>query len=120
MRFLLDESTHRSVAQVLQQLGHEVVDGRDVGLRGKPDRDVFKFAQSHQAILLTADLDFSDTLVFPLGSHQGIVVLRFPSEVSTITINNELLASLSSLTETDLRSNLTVISPGKVRIRRKH
>jgi predicted nuclease of predicted toxin-antitoxin system len=117
--FVLDEDVHRSVAKVLERLGHRVKDVRDEGLRGRSDDEIFHFAQAHKAIILTADLDFSDTMRFPLGSHHGIVILRFPNELSTARINAELAKSLKNLTDRDFKGNLVIVSPGRIRIRRK-
>ena len=58
-------------------------DVRDVGLRGKPDDDIFKYAAAHDLALLSADLSFGNLQRFPLGTHAGIVIARFPNEVST-------------------------------------
>lgn len=117
--FLIDEDMNRSVAEVLRRLGHQVKDVRDEGLRGRSDAAIFQFAQQHQAVILTADLDFSDTVRFPLGSHHGIVIARFPNELSTDKINTEIAQGLASITDHDFIGNLIIISPGKVRIRRK-
>jgi predicted nuclease of predicted toxin-antitoxin system len=117
--FLIDEDVHRSVARVLEKLGHHVRDVRDEGLRGQSDDAIFHFAQSHKAVILTADLDFSDTIRFPLGSHHGIVILRFPNKLSTARINTELAKSLKDLTERDFKGNLVIVSPGRIRIRQK-
>jgi len=75
----VDEDMHRSVAEPLKQLGHQVLDVRDHGLRGAADREIFAFAQQRKAVLLTADLGFANLLAFPMGSHHGIIVARFPN-----------------------------------------
>lgn len=92
--FLIDEDMHRSVAKVLEKLGHRVKDARDEGLRGQSDDDIFRFAQVHKAIILTADLDFSEK------------------------INAKLAKSLKGLTDQDFAGNLIIISLGRIRIRR--
>lgn len=117
--FLIDEDMHRSLAGVLQALGHEAVDVRDVGLRGKSDTEIFAFAQERGAIIFTADLDFADITTYPPGSHAGIVVARFPNELSTIAMNAVITNSLKDLDSQDLMGNLVVLYPGKVRITRK-
>ncbi len=71
------------------------------------------------AIRRFCDLDFSNTLRFPVGSHAGIIIARFPSELSTTKINAELAKSLRGLTDEDFRGSLIVISPGQVRIKRR-
>ncbi len=117
--FLIDEDIHRSVVKVLEKLGHHVKDARDEGLRGRSDDEIFRFAQIHKAVILTADLDFSDTIRFPLGSHHGIVILRFPNELSTTRINTELTKIFKDFSDQDFKGNLIIVSPGKIRIRRK-
>lgn len=117
--FLIDEDMNRSVAEVLRKLGHQVKDVRDEGLRSRSDTEIFQFAQQHQAVILTADLDFGDTVRFLLGSHHGIVIARFPNEFSTSKINAEIAQGLASVTDQDLKGNLIIVSPGRVRIRRK-
>jgi hypothetical protein len=62
-------------------------------------------------------LGFSNTLRFPLGSHKGIVIVRFPGEMSTETMNKILKDTLLPIQE-ELANNLTIIEPAKTRIRR--
>ncbi|MBI3442351.1 MAG: DUF5615 family PIN-like protein [Candidatus Sungbacteria bacterium] len=120
MNIVIDEDLQRSLGEVLQKLGHDVFDVRDHGLRGKSDKEVFHFAQEKSAVLFSGDLGFSNIFQFPLGSHAGIVILRFPNEMPTSAINVMVLASLTLASEEDLMGNLVVISPGKVRIRRRY
>jgi predicted nuclease of predicted toxin-antitoxin system len=110
---------HRSVSRVLQNAGHTTTDVRDVGLRGQSDETIFKFAQEQKAVLLTGDLGFPQRSAVEFASHYGVVVARFPTEMSTDTINAEILKSLQTLNENDFKNAIIVISPGKVRIRRK-
>jgi predicted nuclease of predicted toxin-antitoxin system len=74
MRFLVDEDLPRSAALNLRQAGHQADHVRDVGLRGRPDREVFQWAQDHQPVLVTGDMGFASTVAFPLGSHWRIIV----------------------------------------------
>lgn len=109
---------HRSVEEALRQLGHRVLDVRDHGLRGAPDQEVFAFAQQQRAALLTGDLGFANLLTFPLGTHHGIIIARFPNELPTKRINEEILQGLAGLEESDIAGNLIIMEPGRVRIRR--
>lgn len=93
---VVDEDMHRSVVKPLEQWGHTVLDIRDHGLRGTPDREVFAFAQRQGAALLTGDLGFANLLAFPLGTHQEIIVARFPNELSTQRINEESCAGFKA------------------------
>jgi predicted nuclease of predicted toxin-antitoxin system len=118
-RFLIDEDLPRSLALHLRERGIQAEDVRDVGLRGAPDAEVFRFAVDNGAVLLTADLGFANILVFPLGTHPGIAVARFPNETPVSTLNQTLATALLLLSEGDIRGNLVIIEPDKIRLRRK-
>lgn len=118
-RFLIDEDLPRSIAETIKRIGHEALDSRDLGLRGKTDREVFAYAQKKRAILLTADLGFASMVRFPLGTHRGIVVLRNTYRLTTPTLQKVLSDGLRALSEPDFAGTLIIISPEKIRIRRK-
>jgi predicted nuclease of predicted toxin-antitoxin system len=90
----------------------------DAGLRGRPDPEILAAAKEADRALLTADLDFSNLLLFPLGSHAGIVVARFPNEMPVEPLNEAIVAALDDLEPSDLAGSLVIIEPGRVRIRR--
>jgi len=115
---VVDEDMHRSVAEPLGQLGHRALDIRDHGLRGATDREVFAFAQQSKAALLTGDLDFSNINRFPLGSHYGIIVARYPNEMSSQAINREIHRSLQGIKDEEIKGSVIILAPGRVRIRR--
>lgn len=119
MRFVIDEDMPRSTGRMLQKLGYDVKDIRDHGLRGANDEAIFQFAQKSRAVLITGDLGFGNILHFPIGSHFGIVVTRFPNEMATSEMNRQLAERLRELTDDQFTGHLLVIEPGKVRIRRK-
>ena len=111
--FLVDEDMPRSTTKELNRFGYKAVDVRDVGLRGQSDDKIFKYAQKHRMILLTADLGFSDLIRFKVKNN-GIVIMRFPNEITSKRLNQELLKSLSGLDEKDFWHNLIIIEPGRV------
>ena len=117
-KIVVDEDLHRSVAEPLRELGHTVLYVRDHSLRGASDQEVFDFAQRHGAALLTGDLGFANLLLFPLGSHHGIIVARFPNEMSTGKINEEVLRGLRELKDEEIKGSLIILEPGRVRLRR--
>ncbi len=118
MNAVIDEDLPRSFGNVLSSLGFQVFDIRDHGLRGKPDDVVFSFAQKHKAVLFSADIGFSNILRFPLGTHSGIVILRFPNEMVTSLINQIVITLLKRLSSDDYSGNLIILSPQNIRIRR--
>ncbi|OGH10673.1 MAG: hypothetical protein A2857_01990 [Candidatus Levybacteria bacterium RIFCSPHIGHO2_01_FULL_36_15] len=118
MNAVIDEDLHRSFGVILSELGFTIFDIRDHVLRGHQDDEIFQFAQTHKAVLFSGDLGFSNTLSFPLGTHCGIVILRFPNAMSTKMINNIVKKLLGKLKTNDYVGNLIIVSPGKLRIRR--
>ncbi len=118
VKIVLDEDMPRSIKQVLTILGYEVKDIRDHGLRGADDNKIFQFAQDNGAVLMTGDQGFGNPLQFPLESHNGIVIVHFPTEIPTEKINLEVGRKLNGLKEEDFRGSLIVIEPGKVRVKR--
>jgi len=93
VRFVIDEDMPRSTGVALSSEGYEVKDVRDHGYRGLGDEEIYRFAQRGKAVLLTADLGFSNILKFPLGQHFGIVVARFPNEMAPREINRKILTT---------------------------
>jgi hypothetical protein len=69
--------------------------------------------------VLTADLHFSNVLRFPLGSHAGIVIARFPNETPNAALNQAILEAIQALTDEELLGSLVIVEPARVRIRQK-
>ena len=118
VRFLIDEDLPRSCTHALQVVGFDVSDVRDIGMRGRFDADVLEYTTANGRTVLTADVGFGNILRFPLGRHAGIVVARFPVQVSIRDMNAALLAAFESLSEEDFAGNVIVITPNQIRIRR--
>jgi len=117
MRFLIDEDMPRSLTDALIAAGHEAIDVREEGHRGATDHQVFELAQRCRACLVTEDLGFANILRFPLGSHQGIIVGRFPSILSTRTVVAEIVHVVQQIGEDRLRGALVIAEIGQWRIR---
>ena len=118
-KFVIDEDMPRSTAGCLRDIGYELMDIRDHGLRGADDERILKFAQDNQVVLISGDMGFSNILHFPIGSHYGIVIAHFPNEISTHEINLQLVKRIKEITGEDIKGNLIVIEPGRIRIRKK-
>ncbi len=69
MRFLVDESLQRHVADLLVGNGHNAVHVSDIGLRGAPDETILAAADEDSRTLITADTDFG-TLLALSGAAQ--------------------------------------------------
>lgn len=113
-RFLVDESLPRSVVRALVAAGHDAVDGRDVGLRGKPDAEVASRARAEQRIIVSADLDFSSALRFPPGTHPGILVTRLPDAWSPEEVGRRVAAAVVTAGEV-LGGAITIVEVDRIR-----
>ncbi|HEU5198699.1 MAG TPA: DUF5615 family PIN-like protein [Ktedonobacterales bacterium] len=58
--FLVDENMTVTLVATLRAAGYTAEHIYDVGLQGHLDTAVFAYAQAHQQIIITGDLDFSD------------------------------------------------------------
>jgi predicted nuclease of predicted toxin-antitoxin system len=91
---------------------------KEVGLSGRPDPEVFRWAQTNQAIVVTYDEDFADTRSFPLGSHHGIIRLRvWPTTIEATKAAIERL--LNQVPVPDWSGSLIIIDREKIRLRKK-
>jgi hypothetical protein len=68
---------------------------------------------------VSGDLGFGNLVRFPLGSHFGILVARFPNDVPVGAVNHAILAALRALTDVEITGSLAVIEPGRIRLRRR-
>ena len=92
--FLVDEDLPRSLARSLSAAGMQSIHVIEAGLRGRSDSDVLAEANRNRRTLLTADLDFSNLLQYPLGSHAGIVIARFPNETPVEVLNQAIVSAV--------------------------
>ncbi|RIK45365.1 MAG: hypothetical protein DCC58_06610 [Chloroflexi bacterium] len=117
--YLLDEDMPRRTASALRSEGFDVLDVREVGLRGMGDMAIFAYAQTHRRSIVSRDLGFANTLTFPLGTHHGIIVLRLPSAYPIDNVIAETYRALAELSPDDLYGTLVIVEPGRTRVRRK-
>ncbi len=89
----------------------------DVSLSGRPDDEVFAWAQERHAVIVTFDEDFADQRSFPVGFHAGIIRLRvWPTTVEETQQALERL--LTDMPDAELARALIIIDRDAIRIRR--
>lgn len=113
---LIDENLPRNLASLLRQNGYNAQDVRDVGLGGRPDRDVWQFAQTNSITIVTGDRDFANILAYP-KPHAGIVLIFIPDRLRIATRNSLILAGLRRVAGRSLANCVVSISPTDTRIR---
>ena len=117
MNFLLDENFPKAVRPILEQLGHTVLDFREIGTIGAADKEVIRLALKSEAAILSTDRDFFHTLGRQYSGHCGIVVvaLRKPSRIAILDrvhwfLKNIDLENLNGRTF-QLRDNTWMVYP---------
>jgi predicted nuclease of predicted toxin-antitoxin system len=69
MKVKLDENLPLQIALELHARKHDVHTVGQEGLTGHGDADIWQAAQREGRLLITQDLDFSDTRKFQPGAH---------------------------------------------------
>jgi len=117
MKVKLDENLPRQIAVELRGRGRDVQTVVEEGLTGRADADLWQAAQREGRLLITQDLDFSDTRKFQPGTHHGIVLIRLqsPSRQNLIARAKELFDAEDITSWTGC---FVVVTERKIRIRR--
>ncbi len=117
-RFLIDENLPARLIEYLRADGFEAEHAYDVGLRTRPDTDVFAYARTAGAKLITQDHDLErDTGQFPTP-HPGVILIELPQTWPREDKLQRIIAALRSLTGQSLFDTLVIIEPSQVLVRR--
>ena len=117
MKLKLDENIPQSSLMRLSALDFDVDTVLNEQLGGHPDSDVWSAAQAEARLLVTQDLDFSDTRKFAPGTHHGIVVVRLPDSEQW-RIGDYLVAWFQAGDSRSWERCFVVATPNKVRVLR--
>ena len=116
---LLDQNVPRAIASWLRTRRPQwtVYHTSDVALSGRPDEEVFAWAQQRLAMIITFDEDFADQRTFPIGFHAGIIRLRvWPTTIEETQDALERL--LVEVPDAELVRALVIIDREAIRVRR--
>ena len=114
----MDENLPTRLVEILRGEGYDAEHAYDVGLRTRPDADVFAYAQTANATLITQDHDLErDTGQFPLP-HPGVILIELPQHWLRESKMQRILAALRSLAGQSLRNTLIIVEPSQVLVRR--
>ena len=119
LNVLLDQNVPLAVTDWLRAQRPEwtVEHVNELGLQGKPDEYLYRWAQEKGAIIITFDEDFGDARLYALGRHEGIIRLRiWPT---TVEHTEEALSRLLALLPaSEWRRSLIIIDDQKIRVRK--
>lgn len=115
LKFLVDESTGKNVADAISEDGY---DAKFVGdfMKGSKDSDIFRFAVKENRIIITNDKDFGEMVYRILGIKTGLILLRLNNDNSKT--RTDVLRKIIGNYGEKLEGSLVVASENKVRIRR--
>lgn len=117
MNFLIDASLPRSTKAVIESLGHDAVDVRDILPPASSDADIASIALDKNRVIITRDFDFANILLYPPEKYPGIIVLKLralkPAEINRLI---ELFLTTTS-SETILHS-LIILEPTRYRVKK--
>jgi predicted nuclease of predicted toxin-antitoxin system len=115
LKFLMDADMPRSSAQVIRNMGFDVEDVRDIGMRAAKDREIIDYALINERIIVTRDTDFGEVLRYP--KHPGAIILRLPYTFRAVEINRRLEEFFKSVREDDIRETITIVELSRYRRR---
>ena len=115
MIFVLDESVSRQIAEALREAGHEAICVWEEA-PSVPDDEVLATANSRNALLVTADKDFGELIFRQRRAPAGVILLR----LAKLSQRGRAAIVTAAIEEHggSLGRAFTVITPGRVRIRR--
>ncbi|RNI24705.1 DUF5615 family PIN-like protein [Flexivirga caeni] len=85
MRFLVDAQLPPALARLLREHGHEADHVIDIGPGDASDRELWRFALDHQAVIVAKDQDFSNMIAHG-GEAPSVVWVRIGNTRRTVLL----------------------------------
>jgi len=117
MKIKLDKNLAAHGKAILEMAGHDVMTVSEQDLSGAPDDRLFHVCVREERMLVTLDRDFGQTLRYPPEKMAGIVVVECKGRQSIATLNARMTELAAALREHDLSNRLSILEPGRIRIR---
>lgn len=117
MRFLVDESLSKRVAELLVASGHDGLHVLGMGLGGAPDEEVMRAAAGDRRVLMAADTDFGELLARGRLRGPSLILLRRAPRRAEAQVGI-VLAALTEVEESLTSGAIVVLSGDRVRLRR--
>lgn len=77
MKFLVDANVAYELALHLRSLGHEIIAVVEKFPPKTPDPVIFEAAIAEEAVLITRDQDFTNTIKYPPSKTRGIIFIHW-------------------------------------------
>lgn len=118
IHFFADECIFKTTIEFLRSRNYEVSTASEEKLAGQNNGTILQKAIQTKRILLTADTDFSNILVYPPETHFGIIVLKI-SKADEDEVHTNLLKLLTEVNPEVIQHSLVIVNKNKYRIRRQ-
>lgn len=117
LKFLLDENVPPAIGVFLQSLDFDVVHAKDSGLLEASDKQFMDLARQEERTLITFDKHFADLVLYPPGTHWGVIRIRIhPPQLSDVI--QALDQFLKQFDMSTIQGALIVLQKDGFRIRR--
>ena len=117
LKLKLDENLGKKLAEPFDSAGFDVETMYDEFLNGAPDTRIIETCLSEQRCLVTLDMDFSNTVLFPPDQCAGIVILRFPKTPGSEDILKTIHFLIPVLkNENNLFGKLWIVRENRIRV----
>lgn len=120
MKLLIDECVLGKTAELLKRNGFSIITLQELGKTSVTNGAVIKISKKQKSVIVTNDLDFGNLIMYPLGSHPGIIVLRprLDTPQAIDDVHKILLRLLREVKPQDIEKSLIIIDRNKYRIRK--
>lgn len=121
MKLLVDECVLGKTIELLKVAGYSVITLKELGKTSVTNGTIINIAKKQRAVIVTNDLDFANLILYPLGTHPGIIILR--PRLDTLQAINDvhkiLMRLLKELKPTEIEKSLIIVDRNKYRIRKR-
>jgi len=117
VRFLIDNALSPAVAIELNQVGHNAVHVRELGMHAASDEEIFDHAQAEQRVVVSADTDFGTLLAARKQTSPSVILFRHGSQHRPSDQAELLRANLPQLLSALENGSIVVIQPDRIRVR---
>ncbi|MFH1347561.1 MAG: DUF5615 family PIN-like protein [Candidatus Margulisiibacteriota bacterium] len=120
MKFLADENISPKTIEFIRKAGYDIVGVREVGLKGKKDKDIVDFAIKEKRTVITFDLDYGEIYYFSAKVELGVVVLKTKSQwIENVNLIILKLFKSGKLETEEFKSALVIVTEERYRVRKK-
>ena len=116
MRFLIDMNLPPRWVHFLAEAGFEAIHWSDVGPGTASDEELLRWADEHDYVVLTADLDFGAILAVTGRQKPSVVQIR-SDRISPSAIGGVILASIRRAQEDLAKGALVSLDATRSRLR---